>query len=98
MGVDVLGPKGPTNRYGGADLLVWARSQLRVAIDIVDNPGGGLLFATQAIGQVRAGLEESDRRRWAGVVAPLADAEDRAVRRDYQGARRLIEEALAKLG
>ena len=94
--VEVLGPKGPA-RYGGADMLTWARHQLQIAGQIVDNPGGGLLFATQTIGQVRATLEEADRERWQEVVELLASAEDRAVRREYEPARELLREAAEKL-
>lgn len=84
--VEVLGPKGPA-RYGGADLLTWAHSQLDIATRIVDNPGGGLLFATQTIGQVRAALAEADADRWQAAVALLESAEDQAVRRDFTRAR-----------
>jgi hypothetical protein len=60
--VEVLRPKGPVSRFGGTDVQTWARHQLGVARDILDNPGGGLLFATQTIGQVKAGLaEQADR-------------------------------------
>src|SRR5207302_417680 len=83
--VEVLGPKGPV-RYGGTDMLTWIHNQLVIASQIMDNPGGGLLFATQTIGQVRAALEESDAERWRDVIALLAEAEDRAVRRDFAGA------------
>jgi hypothetical protein len=95
--VEVLGPKGPA-RYGGADLLTWAQHQLDIAGDIVDNPGGGLLFATQTIGQVKAALAESDADRWRPVVAALDEAEDRAVRRDFAGAREHIRAARELLG
>jgi len=94
--VKVLGPKGP-ERHGGADLLTWARGQLDIAGQIVDNPGGGLLFATQTIGQVRAALAESDADRWRDVVALLGSAEDDAVRRDFAGARAHLAEAREKL-
>ncbi len=87
--VDVRGPKGPA-RYGGADMLTWAHNQLEIADQIVDNPGGGLLFATQTIGQVRAALTEADADRWRDTIAKLAVAEDRAVRRDFAGARDLL--------
>lgn len=90
--VDVRGPKGPA-RYGGADMLTWAHNQLEIADQIVDNPGGGLLFATQTIGQVRASLAEADADRWRDTIAKLAEAEDRAVRRDFTGARALLSEA-----
>ena len=94
--VEVLGPKGPA-RYGGADMLTWAQNQLQVAGQIVDNPGGGLLFATQTIGQVRAALGEADADRWRDALGLLATAEDRAVRRDFAGARELLGVAREQL-
>ena len=94
--VQVLGPKGPV-RHGGVDLLKWACDQLTLAAEIVDNPGGGLLFATQTIGQVKAGLQEADEERWRDVVRILDRAEDSAVRRRYEQARELVGEALARL-
>jgi hypothetical protein len=90
--VEVLGPKGPA-RYGGADMLTWAHNQIRIADQIIDNPGGGLLFATQTIGQVRAALAEADGDRWRDVLALLAQAEDRGVRRDFAGAREALGKA-----
>ena len=90
--VEVLGPKGPA-RYGGADLLTWVHNQLEIASQIVDNPGGGLLFATQSIGQVRSALAEADADRWRSVLTVLESAEDRAIRRDYARARDLIRQA-----
>jgi hypothetical protein len=90
--VEVLGPKGPA-RYGGADLLTWVHNQLDIASQIVDNPGGGLLFATQTIGQVRSALAEGDPDRWRPAVTLLASAEDRAIRRDYSRTRDLIRQA-----
>jgi len=94
--VEVLGPKGPV-RHGGVDLLRWAREQLTLAAEIVDNPGGGLLFATQTIGQVRAALEEAGGDPGKHVVPILEQAEDAALRRHYDRARELISEALSKL-
>jgi hypothetical protein len=79
------------------DLLRWAREQLTLAAEIVDNPGGGLLFATQTIGQVKAGLAEADEERWKDVARLLDQAEDSALRRQYGRARELVSEALAKL-
>src|ERR1700730_3065071 len=90
--VEVLGPKGPV-RFGGTDMLTWIHNQLEIADQIVDNPGGGLLFATQTIGQVKAALDESDPERWREVVALLDQAEDRAVLRDFAGSRELIQQA-----
>jgi uncharacterized protein YbjQ (UPF0145 family) len=94
--VEVLGPKGPV-RHGGVGLLRWAREQLKLAVEIVDNPGGGLLFATQTMGQVRAALAEADGERWKDVVRILEEAEDSALRRQYERARELVGDALARL-
>jgi hypothetical protein len=94
--VEILGPKGPA-RYGGADMLTWAHNQIQIASQIIDNPGGGLLFATQTIGQVRAALTEADADRWRETLTLLADAEDRGVRRDFAGARELLRRAREKL-
>jgi hypothetical protein len=63
----------------------------------VDNPGGGLLFATQTMGQVRAALDDADAGRWGEVVRLLDEAEDAAVRRRYGDARSLVDQALGKL-
>jgi hypothetical protein len=94
--VEVLGPKGP-GLYGGVDMLTWARNQLEIASQIVDNPGGGLLFATQTIGQVRSALEDADGVQWREVIGLLDQAEDKAVRRDFNRARELIKEARGRL-
>jgi hypothetical protein len=94
--VEVLGPKGPV-RHGGVDRMRWAREQLKLAAEIVDNPGGGLLFATQTIGQVKAALADANGERWKDVVRVLDQAEDSALRRQYGRARELVSEALAKL-
>jgi hypothetical protein len=94
--VEVLGPKGPV-RHGGVDVVTWARRQLELAGEIVDNPGGGLLFATQTMGQVKVALADADAGRWGEVVRLLDEAEDAAVRRRYGEARNLLDEALGKL-
>ena len=94
--VEVIGPKGPA-RYGGADLLTWARHQLTIASDIVDNPGGGLLFATQTMGQVASALAEDGGGRYDPVVDVLHEAEDLAVRRQYAAARARLSNALTRL-
>jgi hypothetical protein len=96
MGVDVNTPK-PLDTHPGDEIVAWAREQLRIARTILDNPGGGLLFATQTIGQVRAGLEERDAARWEPVVQSLARAEDAAIRREFTTARNHIDEALTGL-
>ena len=90
--MEVLGPKGPS-RHTGAELLAWARQQLLIVGQILDNLGGGLLFATQAIGQVKAALSEADSDRWRELVQLLDEAEDLAVRRRFQAARELLERA-----
>ena len=97
MGVDVRFPK-ELNTHPGDEIVGWARGQLSIARSILDNPGGGLLFATQTIGQVRSGLHERDAARWQPVFGPLARAEDAAIRREFAAARDLIDEALAALG
>jgi hypothetical protein len=94
--VEVLGPKGPA-RYGGADLLTWVRNQLEIASQIVDNPGGGLLFATQTIGQVRSALAEADADRWRPALALLEAAEDHGIRRCFADTRDLIRQARERI-
>jgi hypothetical protein len=93
--VEVLGPKGP---YETADLPTWAKSQLAIADDVLDNPGGGLLFATQTIGQVKAALQEEDEDRWAELVGLLDRVEAAAVRRHFGRCRELLLEARSRLG
>ena len=96
MGVDVTRPK-ELETHPGDEIVAWARGQLGIATSIIDNPGGGLLFATQTMGQVRSGLHERDAERWAGVVALLDRAEDAGIRREFAAARQLLDEATAKL-
>jgi len=95
--VEVLRPKA-LDTYPGDKIVAWARGQLEIARSIMDNPGGGLLFATQTVGQVKSGLQERDSERWAPVVAILDRAEDAAVRREFAAARDLLDEATKKLG
>jgi hypothetical protein len=95
--MEVLRPK-KLDIHPGDSIVSWARGQLDIATSILDNPGGGLLFATQTIGQVKAGLHERDPERWEDVVATLDRAEDAAIRREFDAARRLVGEAIAKLG
>jgi hypothetical protein len=95
--MEVLRPK-ELDTHPGGEIVPWARGQLEIASSILDNPGGGLLFATQTIGQVKAGLRERDPERWEGVVATLDSAEDAAIRREFDTARRLVGEAVDKLG
>ena len=94
--MEVLRPK-PLETHPGDQVIQWARRQLELAREILDNPGGGLLFATQSIGQVRANLQERDPERWEDVVAILERAEDEAVHREFEKSRQLIAEALQKL-
>ena len=94
--MEVLHPKKLETHPGDA-IVGWARGQLEIARQILDNPGGGLLFATQTIGQVKAGLQERDAARWEVVVGVLDRVEDAAVRREFDDARKLLDEALSKL-
>ena len=94
--MEVLHPK-ELDTHPGDEVVAWARDQLSIARSILDNPGGGLLFATQTIGQVRSGLYERDAARWREVVTVLDRAEDAAIHREFSTARRLLEEAAAKL-
>jgi len=94
--MEVLRPK-EIETHPGDSVVRWARRQLQIARDILDNPGGGLLFATQTIGQVTAALSERDAARWESVVALLDRAEDAAVRRAFDTARQLLDEAAGNL-
>jgi hypothetical protein len=94
--MEVLHPK-PLETHPGEQVIPWARRQLELAREILDNPGGGLLFATQTIGQVRAAFEEGEPARWEEVIAILGQAEDLAVHREFDESRRLLIEALDKL-
>lgn len=94
--MEVLRPK-ELETHPGNEIVSWARGQLEIARSILDNPGGGLLFATQSVGQVKASLHERDPERWDDVVATLDKVEDAAVRREFDTARRLLDEVLGKL-
>jgi hypothetical protein len=100
--VEVLGPKGPHD-HSGAELPEWARNQLVIAEQIVDNPGGGLLFATTAVGQVKVALveraegSEEERHRWEPVIELLGRVEDDMVRRRFDSARAGLREAMKAL-
>jgi len=94
--MEVLRPK-ELDTHRGEEIVTWARDQLSIARSIVDNPGGGLLFATQTIGQVRSGLQERDAARWRDAIEALRRAEDAAVRREFATARQLIDEAAGKI-
>ena len=78
--MEVLRPK-ELDTHPGDEVVAWARDQLSIARSILDNPGGGLLFAA----------------RWREVVTVLDRAEDAAIHREFSTARRLLEEAAAKL-
>jgi hypothetical protein len=88
--VEILGPKGP-KPYGGVGLLAWAQNELLIADQIMDNPGGGLLFASQTVGQVKAALREANRSRWREAVHLLDEAEDLMVRRQFAPARERLQ-------
>ena len=94
--MEVLNPK-KLETHPGEQVIPWARRQLELAREILDNPGGGLLFATQTVGQVRAALEEREPERWEEVIATLGQAEDLAVHREFEQSRRLLSDALEKL-
>lgn len=94
--MDVLHPK-KLETHPGESIVGWARGQLAIAREILDNPGGGLLFATQTVGQVKSALRERDAARWEDVVAVLDRVEDAGVRREFETARTLLDEAVRKL-
>jgi hypothetical protein len=94
--MEVLRPK-ELDTHPGDEILIWARGQLEIARSILDNPGGGLLFATQTVGQVKSGLRERDPGRWDDVVSILDRVEDAAVHRDFGAARSLLDEVAKKL-
>jgi hypothetical protein len=94
--MEVLRPK-KLETHPGDSVVGWARGQLEIARQIVDNPGGGLLFATQTIGQVSSALRERDVARWEDLIALLERVEDAAVRREFDTARALLDQVLAKL-
>ncbi len=94
--MEVLRPK-ELDTHPGDRIVGWARGQLEIARSILDNPGGGLLFATQTVGQVKAGLRERDAERWAGLIGLLDQVEDAAVRRAFETARSLLDRAIAQL-
>jgi hypothetical protein len=95
--MEVLRPK-KLETHPGDSIVSWARAQLEIARQILDNPGGGLLFATQTIGQANAALHERDAVRWEDAVALLDRVEDAAVRREFDTARSLLDDVLQKLG
>jgi hypothetical protein len=94
--MEVLRPK-ELDTHPGDEIVRWAREQLSIARSILDNPGGGLVFATQTIGQVRSGLHERDAARWQEAVHLLDRAEDAGVHREFTTARQLLDDAATKL-
>ena len=95
--MEVLRPK-KLDTHPGDAVVGWARGQLGIARDILDTPGGGLLFATQTVGQVSSALRERDLARWEAVIALLDRVEDAAIRREFDTARQLLDQALRELG
>ena len=95
--MEILRPK-ELETHPGEAIVGWAHKQLTIARSILDNPGGGLLFATQTIGQVKSGLRERDAVRWEMVGSILDQAEDAAVRRDFVASSGLLQKALDALG
>lgn len=73
------------------------REQLRIAAEILDNPGGGLVSGYQALGQARALLAEINPDRYRAVIRLVDEAERQAVWRRFERSRELIREAVAGL-
>ncbi len=95
--MDITGGRRGPEALTPERLVPWAKKQLELAAEIIDNPGGGLVFATQTIGQVKSGLQELDEDRHRDIVALLDRAESHAVKREFAEARGLIAEAAASL-
>ena len=95
--MDVTGIKGPQTP-GQGRLAHWALNQLLIASTILDNPGGGLLFATQTLGQVRAALVDSGEERFREALLLLAGAEDAALRREFETSLDLVRRTAVMLG
>lgn len=95
--MDITGDRRGPELVTAEELVPWAKSQLEIASQILDNPGGGLVFATQTTGQVKAALQEFDEARYRDLVRLLDRAEDHGVRREFGEARRLLAEASSKL-
>jgi hypothetical protein len=94
--MEVLHPK-KLETHPGDSIIGWARGQLEIAREILDNPGGGLLSATQTIGQVSSAFRERDLARWEELVSLLDRVEDAAVRREFESARTLLGQVLTRL-
>jgi hypothetical protein len=73
------------------------REQLAIALEILDNPGGGLVFGYQALGQARSRLAELDADRFQAVIQQLDEAERQAIWRNFGRAQEIISEALIGL-
>src|SRR2546430_6173093 len=84
--MEILGRR-ELDTHRGEEIVAWSRGQLGIAGSILDNPGGGLVFATQTIGQVRSGLSERDAARWKEVIDLPGRAEDAAGRPEFVVAR-----------
>jgi hypothetical protein len=82
---------------GTTPRMPWVREQLGIALEILDNPGGGLVFGYQALGQARAHLMETDPERWENAIQELGEAERQALWRNFDRARELVTEALGRL-
>jgi len=78
-------------------ILSTIAARLRLAGEILDNPGGGLLFATQSIGQANATLHDLDPERWREVASLLDRAELAILRREFETARKLLRNVLGEL-
>jgi len=85
------------NLTGTSVRLSWAHQQLSIALEILDNPGGGLVFGYQAMGQVRAHLVEATGEQYAAVVGLLEKAEGSAVVRQFAAARESLRAAIELL-
>ena len=72
--MEVLRPK-ELDTHPGEEIVLRPRGQLEIGSSIRDNPGGGLLSATQTIGPVRRGLKATDRHRAVDVGATRHQAE-----------------------
>ncbi|MGH7883200.1 MAG: hypothetical protein ACREN8_09915 [Candidatus Dormibacteraceae bacterium] len=77
----------------------WMRCHIELARSVLDNPGGGLLAATQAIGQVRAALAEQSLSRTPSRQLPelLAQAEEFIVTRQFGPAQELLSQVLQEI-
>ena len=93
-GADIISSAVQPNLTGTTVRLSWAHQQLSIALEILDNPGGGLVFGYQAMGQVRAHLAEATGERYATAIALLEKAEANAVLRNFPAARESLSSAI----